>query len=287
MKKLVFAAAMVAMGVAFGIESSNIVGYQNVAAESAGSELKGVMFQNVSGSTMKLSSIKMNDGCEDTTLSRFLAGNWVQYTWGPLFKPNKTGDDVEEVIDPNTGSQKIGWGQFDEENFFVTLELTSEVEIDLGEGVLIQAQGDNPEVQVNGEVWKPLGNVAKAGRPVESAGSQLISNVFPGGAYMLSTVAMSDGCEETTLSRFLAGNWVQYTWGLLFKPNKAGDDVEEVIDPNTGTQKIGWGQFDEDNFFVTLELTDDVEITAGEGLLMQAQGDEPSVLFANPFYTAE
>jgi len=287
MKKLVFAAAMVAMGVAFGIESSNIVGYQNVATEAGGSELKGVMFQNVSSSTMKLSDIKMSAGCESTTLSRFIEMAWVQYTWDPLFKMNQAGDDVEEVIDPTTGKQKIGWGVYDDTEWGVTFALNEEVELGLGEGVLIQAQGTDPEVQVNGEVWKPLGNVAKAGRTVESGGSELISNVFPGSNYMLSTVEMSEGCDSTTLSRFVEMAWVQYTWDPLFVMNKAGDDVEEVTDPKTGKQAIGWGVYDDSEWGVTFALDSDIEISAGEGLLMQAQGTEPSVLFTNPFYVAE
>ena len=86
MKKIMFAAAVAAIGTAFAVESGNIVGYQDVSKGAVKQPLFGFTFTPISGaSTIKLGSVTASgmEGGRDTisVINPTTLGTTAQYTY--------------------------------------------------------------------------------------------------------------------------------------------------------------------------------------------------------------
>ena len=69
MKKLMFAAAAAFCGTVFGLESANVVGYQNKATETAQMNWTCNTFKPVDGATLTLGNITVTEGFVNSAIT--------------------------------------------------------------------------------------------------------------------------------------------------------------------------------------------------------------------------
>jgi len=113
MKKLMFGLAIAAVGTAFAVESSNIVGYNTLTTDGTRSPLIGLSFTPVSGGSFTLGDFKPVDGtmnADDDMLQEIDStsletANLYQY----LDKTTADAIAEEEGEDPGAFDSWIGW----------------------------------------------------------------------------------------------------------------------------------------------------------------------------------
>ena len=285
MKKLIFAAAAVAGMGAFALESANIVGFQGADVPKGYYNIQGVMFQDVSGTTIDLQNVKMGDNDlldASTTLRTWSGSAWVDFVYGELVDA-----DWNNITDAD-GNKVIGWGQ-DPDGMMAAFQLSEPKALRRGEAFLITASGGtagDAAMKVSGEVWNAGSDVQWVGYEVPKGSFNLCCNPFPGAEMDLQNIKMGENDlldASTTLRTWDGTAWVDYVYGELVDA-----DWNNITDAE-GNKVIGWGQ-DPDGMMAAFQLAEPKILRPGEGFLATASGGttgSAQMLFKNPFYVAE
>ena len=275
MKKLMFAAAAIAAGVAVAdVTSANIVGYQTKTIETANQqEMVGATFVSVGGTALDIQDIVLVNDNE-------MGGSWIKWWdaenavysdqvgfWDDIWD---AGDDYDSE-DDDTDLEVKGWGDL----YGYKVDHTFAP----GEGFWFCPNKDDVGMTLAGEVVKS--EAEWIGLTVEVANQQImVINPFPA-ELDIQAIELEDDNE-------MGGSWVKW-WdaentvysdqvGFWDDIWDAGDDYDSE-DDDTDLEVKGWGDL--------YGYKVDHKFAPGDGFWFCPNKDGVTIKFKNPFYTAK
>ena len=272
MKKLMFAAAAIAAGIAVAdVTSANIVGYQTTGISAL--QIKGVGFNGVGQGTININDIKPTAENMEELVEYGVEGEFVMRVYDP--ETTATSYFYWCIVGTDEDSNPIyGWG---DEGF----KPVADIEFSAGSAFWMETVGDSsePAITVSGELLAVTEAQPRTSVAIDML--KMVANPMP-------------QCASMDISNFTpdAENMDE-----LIEYGVEGEFVMRVYDPETtatsyfywcivGTDEdsnpiYGWG----DEGFKPVS---GIEIPAGGGFWMETVGDsvEPVITFANPLYKA-
>lgn len=258
MKKLMFTFAMVAAMVSLAdIESSNVVGYQDMGLTADKQVMKGAMFVTPGAATLNLQDISMDANLDSD-------GGTMLWWWDKNTRTYTRSYWVDLYDSEGTALGSKGWG--DGENW-----VAMEKNFKSGEGFWVQAAAAG-SVSVAGEVATVSDSIASLAYDLTADKQEQVTNPFPVGSFDLQSVAMNAELDAD-------GGTMAWWWDKNTRTYTRAYWVDLYDSEGTALGTKGWG--DGENW-IAMEKT----FEAGEAFWVQAAANA-QVIWSNPSYKAK
>ncbi len=284
MKKVMIAAAIAATLGAFGIESANTVGYQNMDLTPGKQVMKGAMFISVGGASLSLQDIKLVGADADGT-SKIWWWNkdtrkYTNAFWCPSYNAGGDPIDAEGNVVANEAQAALVWGDGES---WVAIEKTFAP----GEGFWIQPDSgaSEPQVSIAGELATTDSTIQYVTANLTAGKQVQFTQPMPVGTFGLQTVKLggadADGTSKIWWWNKDTRKYTNAFWCPSYNADGDPIDAEGNVVANEAQAALVWGDGES---WVAIEKMFD----AGEAFWVQPDSgaSAPVLMFPNPFYVA-
>lgn len=301
MSKLILGLAALTAGSVMAIESSNIVGYQTHDLTSGQKDLRGINFYAITGDGVDIQAITPKDG------DAISSDDFKTWWWNSNKDKNNSTIGNEYAVrrayywNPEDPNNEDGYVFLDDEDPSVWIWTTMDDDMPIkwvktfndGTGLFCQPGGETPSLTVAGQVLKPVDNVAYYPIQLSSGTKVLIASPFPV-AVKLADIVPFDG-DDVSSDDFKTWWWNSNKIGGSTIGNEYAVRRAYYWDPEDPNNEDGYVFLDDEDpsVWVWTSMDDDMpivwdkEFASGEGFFTQPGGEDPKILFPNPFYVAE